>query len=57
MSKGQFKWGRGDDTPLGCIEKRMTGEGIKMLNIDNSAEAFSMKKDQRNRKITGRLIG
>lgn len=57
MSKGQFKWGRGDDAPLDCIEKRMTGEGIKMLNIDNSAEAFSMKKDQRNRKITGRLIG
>lgn len=35
----------------------MGGEGIEVVNADHSVEAFSMKRGQRNGKITGRLMG
>lgn len=57
MSKTQLQWRRGDETPLECIEERLGRERIEMVNTGNSVEAFSMKRDQRNRKITGRLMG
>lgn len=56
-SKTQFHWRRRDETPPECIEDRLGGERIEMVNTGNSVEAFSMKRDQRNRKITGRLMG
>lgn len=57
MSKTQFQWRRGYETPPECIEERLGGERIEMVNTGNSVEAFSMKRDQRTRKITGRLKG
>lgn len=57
VSKTQFQGRRGDETPLECIEERSGGERTGMVNTGNSVEAFSMKRDQRNRKITGRLTG